>query len=589
MKRYLILIPLLIFLLSSCKDDIGNNGVDNSGETGLVTIYGKVISPDNEPVFNAVVTMDGMTTLTNDKGYFSFGTVEIPLRQTYLKVESEGAFPSGRMIITESGDTEFYTIKLLSKISAGSVASGQGGEVTLGTDGAKVVLQANGFVDEDGNSYNGNVNVFYNQIRTDDPEFTTILPSGLEAINTEGESGVLASFGMLAIELRDDAGNELNIGNGKTAELTFPIAADILGNAPSTIPLWYLNEETGLWEEDGEAILEGSNYVGNVSHFTFWNCDDFFNGVPIIIIINDENGDPIPHHGVVAQVLSNGMTSSSYTDINGRIFSYFPSDELIHIVSTTSFNCYVNGLSFEADIGPFSFSDVVPQNIIVDEILPRVNISGNINSDCATNANSWLMVVKNPSDDCTWEFILDQSTFNVDVPGMENTEYTLNIYDFQNTLKSSTIDITGSTDVGTIDVCEDSEEYLIFEGESESFSFSPFVFYFDEYDDGDVVGYDLKGAPGSSLFELHIRYTDADNIATSSAVTYFSHNDGMDYDIWCDSENTDVLLQPCNENLFLVETDMQGGHLKGVVNGFLTNWATNQAEPYSLQFRLRVE
>jgi hypothetical protein len=35
--------------------------------------------------------------------------------------------------------------------------------------------------------------------------------------------------------------------------------------------LWSFDEAKGLWKEEGQAIKTGSNYVGDVSHFSFWN------------------------------------------------------------------------------------------------------------------------------------------------------------------------------------------------------------------------------------------------------------------------------------------------------------------------------
>ena len=78
---------------------------------------------------------------------------------------------------------------------------------------------------------------------------------------------------MMAVELQGASGESLNIAEGSTATLTFPIPQEILGNAPAEIPLWSFNENLGLWVEESVASLQGSNYVGEVSHFSFWNCD----------------------------------------------------------------------------------------------------------------------------------------------------------------------------------------------------------------------------------------------------------------------------------------------------------------------------
>ncbi|MBK9318869.1 MAG: hypothetical protein IPM91_08665 [Bacteroidetes bacterium] len=78
---------------------------------------------------------------------------------------------------------------------------------------------------------------------------------------------------MIGAKLFDGSGNELRLKNGVTATLSLPVIPEQLTSAPSSIPLWHFNEVTALWEEEGTAIFNGSNYTGEVSHFSWWNCD----------------------------------------------------------------------------------------------------------------------------------------------------------------------------------------------------------------------------------------------------------------------------------------------------------------------------
>ena len=39
------------------------------------------------------------------------------------------------------------------------------------------------------------------------------------------------------------------------------------------MPLWYFDEQKGMWVEEGVATKQGNQYVGTVNHFTDWNCD----------------------------------------------------------------------------------------------------------------------------------------------------------------------------------------------------------------------------------------------------------------------------------------------------------------------------
>jgi hypothetical protein len=60
---------------------------------------------------------------------------------------------------------------------------------------------------------------------------------------------------------------------GKTAKLRFTIPSSLRSTAPATIPLWSVDETTGLWKQEGSATKGTDYYEGDVSHFSFWNCD----------------------------------------------------------------------------------------------------------------------------------------------------------------------------------------------------------------------------------------------------------------------------------------------------------------------------
>jgi hypothetical protein len=63
------------------------------------------------------------------------------------------------------------------------------------------------------------------------------------------------------------------VAPGKTATLTIDVPESQTATAPATIPLWFFDEEAGVWQEEGEATRQGDKYIGTVKHFTDWNAD----------------------------------------------------------------------------------------------------------------------------------------------------------------------------------------------------------------------------------------------------------------------------------------------------------------------------
>jgi len=134
-------------------------------------------------------------------------------------------------------------------------------------------LPANGIIDENGNAYTGNVNVAMAWIDPSAEDLAQRMVGDLSGIDENGNERSLGSYGMLQIELLDETGKELNLGNGSEAELIFPVPASMQGNAPETIPLWSYDEDMGTWIQEGTAAYANGVYTGKVSHFSSWNVD----------------------------------------------------------------------------------------------------------------------------------------------------------------------------------------------------------------------------------------------------------------------------------------------------------------------------
>ena len=172
----------------------------------------------------------------------------------------------------------------------------------------------------------------------------------------------------------------MNLGNNKKATLSFPVPASLLGNAPEEIPLWFFDESIGFWKQEGEnAVLEGEKYVGEVSHFSFWNCDYPYPVIDLSGTIIDENGMPLANRLVEIELGSNGITGSGYTDNNGFFSGKVPADESLTLSVYYALGC---DISFESNIGSFS-ADTDLGDIEIDE--PNlITVTGEV-VDCDGN------------------------------------------------------------------------------------------------------------------------------------------------------------------------------------------------------------
>jgi hypothetical protein len=94
--------------------------------------------------------------------------------------------------------------------------------------------------------------------------------------------------------------------------ITVDIPPSLEGTAPATIPLWYYDDATGLWKEEGTATKQGDKYVGSVSHFSDWNCDVPQGTATVKGLVVDCNDVPVP--GISVKI----GQASAHTGSDGR-------------------------------------------------------------------------------------------------------------------------------------------------------------------------------------------------------------------------------------------------------------------------------
>jgi len=118
------------------------------------------------------------------------------------------------------------------------------------------------------------------------------------------------------VELEGDGGERLQVAPGKKVTLKMAIPAALQSTALGSIPLWYFNDTTGKWIEQGSATRQGNNYVGQVGHFSFWNCDAPCPVVYFKLRVQDQSGKPVPYARLQFEAAESGIKTGR-TDSTG--------------------------------------------------------------------------------------------------------------------------------------------------------------------------------------------------------------------------------------------------------------------------------
>jgi len=273
--QFLILLLLVTLSTQSCRKDGDifeiTPPIPTFGMNVQASVMGTVIGENGQPIIGAVVSLGNLIEYTDQYGVFQFKDQTLFSGGTYITVEKDGFFHGSRKFYPKGGSTSRINIELMNMVQVSNFISSVGQKVEF--ENVEVDFPENSIMREDGSSFDGNVNVYAKYL---DPTLVKTLnqmPGDLTALNENGEQVSLTSYGMVTVELRDDSGSKLQVKTGSMAEIIMPVPTEILSSAPATIPLWHFDKSLGTWIEEGEANLVNGQYIGEVSHFSFWNCD----------------------------------------------------------------------------------------------------------------------------------------------------------------------------------------------------------------------------------------------------------------------------------------------------------------------------
>jgi hypothetical protein len=376
-----LLATVLVAFFACSKYNSGNNTTTDTtppDQTVTASLQGRVLDENGLPVKDAAVSSGTATTTTDVNGVFTFKDISMSSRFGFVKVVKQGYFTGSRSILTNAGGQNYINIHLLPRVAKGNFSASGGGNVVVQA-GNTVTFGGGTVVNAATNAaYSGNVNVFATYLDPTNAALPNQMPGDLRGISASGKEVALQSFGMMAVELEGDAGEKLQIASGKKATLTLAIPAALQASAPDSIPLWYFNDTTGKWIEQGTATRQGNNYVGQVGHFTFWNCDAPSGTVNFKIRLKDQHGNPLAYTYIQFTSPTYGARGG-YTDSSGYAQGLIPKGQSLLLQVMSSCNTLLYGVN----VGP-ALTDQDLGNPTVDVESASLTLQGTV-VDCSNS------------------------------------------------------------------------------------------------------------------------------------------------------------------------------------------------------------
>lgn len=479
MKKIIYLLVLTILSFSCVQDDdfIENIIIDDPSQTisdiefvqnnfgSLVnsSFIGVVVNENNEKLQGVEITINNEVVYTDSNGVFIFNNVSVYEKFAFIKVKKAGYITGSRSIVPVSNGTNDIQITLLEKNIIGTVSSGEISEVSL-PNGAKVEFSGH-FIDVEGNPYSGNVDVSLHYLEPNTEATFTKMPGMLFGKRNNGSASAMETYGMLAVDLYSQNGEELNISETSTAVLTFPVSAST-PNAPDTIVLWYFDDVNGYWKEQGMATKIGNEYVAEVNHFTWWNCDLPLDFVNVCFSLNGNS--PLANYYVeIIRNQTNQMIFSGFTNALGEECGLFPKNEAVTIKVYS--DCLVSVL-YEEVVGPYSSDTTIAINLPQGTDTLATNLSATIvtcNNQVVNNGYAYVYdnLNSNGYDEFTLVNIAN-GIIDYTLSYCSGHTYSIIVFDLDSGLSTGVLplSITGnSIDLGSITVCSSSSG--VFQGD----------------------------------------------------------------------------------------------------------------------------
>lgn len=298
--------------LSACGG--GNSDNPPAAETGSVA--GRVLaSADSAPVAGATVSIGSSTTQTAADGSFTLADVPASDRAV-VRVHAAGYVDGLVNSAVVKNATRQTVARLVREAPPVTFDAAQTGVVTAAGSSARVDLPAAALVNAaTGAAATGSVRASVTPI---DPAAD---PQTMPGDYTVADGSRIESFGAIKVQLQDAAGNKLQLKAGSQATIRIPLASRS-GTPPATIPLYYFDETTGRWVQDGQATLKGSApnayYEGQVSHFTYWNADQPQDTIYVNGCVATASGSRVQGALVTARGIDYSGSSYDNSDDQGR-------------------------------------------------------------------------------------------------------------------------------------------------------------------------------------------------------------------------------------------------------------------------------
>lgn len=249
-----------------------------------------LVSDTNGALAGVTVALVGGST-TAQTGADGRATLAVPTgaAQT-LRFSKAGYADQFRPLQLAAGaDGTLLAVRMHARDAALTLPDAAVGGTLAGRDGATLVIPPGALVDAAGNPVTGAVQVAMTPVDVGaDPR---AFPGQFQGLRAAGTRGLIESYGTVEFVLSRN-GAPVQVAPGRQVTIEIPIYTALHRDgspvaAGQTIPLWSLDERTGVWMQEGQGTVVASTASpselalrAEVGHLSWWNCDQWLGSIP---------------------------------------------------------------------------------------------------------------------------------------------------------------------------------------------------------------------------------------------------------------------------------------------------------------------
>ncbi len=284
---------------NSDQIDTDGDGIGDACDLPELIVFGIILDTDGNPVPEGTVVKVGANTVyteTDENGRYQaeFGSGETNADgQVFVSVKPAG-YTSYQTKFTPDPEGGTHEVNLTVKVVDSETTASPAAAINLsaedeGQTTGSIGIQAGSIVDENGNPVTEEVTVELTTIDPGSAEMGAFTGGDFYAAVAPGQGigggdvAQLETVVLAEVNITGASGTEYDTLNAPaTLEMRLPDAEQGKYVEGTKIPLWYYDEEQGMWVQEGEGevfqkdrgdgVLEDW-VTAEVNHFTWWNID----------------------------------------------------------------------------------------------------------------------------------------------------------------------------------------------------------------------------------------------------------------------------------------------------------------------------